>query len=551
MSIRDDMVQKVLGNPGKYSIQQLQAAMKSGSLPAYVVVPIIQDKVQQQKQMQAAMQQQQPPQSTIAEQVMQEAAQMGGGVEQLPSNLPQEYAEGGIVAFGDGGEVERYQNTGLVESEEQRRAREAYEEANPFLRLRKKKKLTDEEAAALAAGETEQQRYYGRPDTSLTDAASAFGRGLRALIPGAGEAAIPSGMEAEMGGGYQAPPVDTSLPTSLTRPDIMTGRSAPPAAGPGAAGPGAAPAGFTPAAYRGPSMLDQTNKLLYGTETEPGFVARSTARQAAKEEEAKRLRGLITGQAYEGLEKALQKEEEGRGVEKDQAKYMAIFKAGLAMMAGTSPNAFENIGKGAMVGVEDYQKAASDIKKAQKEHQRMMAQIEQARRAEKRGDVEQQLNALEKKTEYEERRDQFVMNALSTAGGKDADRLFETWKLNTEGGFRMGAARLGAESRENAALMRLLLGGGAGEKGAMTAKQRGDTIRELRNSKEALDYRKQLIKRFGSNSESTPQFQDAFNEFVNQLYEKDYGRRGVAPATSGVGLSQEDIDLIRKNLGQK
>jgi len=134
MSIRDDMIQKVLGNPGKYSIQQLQAAMQSGTLPAYVVVPIIQDKVQQQKQMQAAMQQQQPPQSTVAEQVMQEAAQMGGGVEQLPSNLPQEYAEGGIVAFGDGGEVERYQNTGLVESEEQRRAREAYRAANPFLR---------------------------------------------------------------------------------------------------------------------------------------------------------------------------------------------------------------------------------------------------------------------------------------------------------------------------------------------------------------------------------------------------------------------------------
>ena len=104
MSIRDNMIQQVLGNPGKYSIQQLEAAMKSGSLPAYVVVPIIQDKVQQQKQMQAAMaMQQQPPQSTVAEQVMQEAGQMGGGVEQLPSNLPQEYAGGGIVAFSPGG----------------------------------------------------------------------------------------------------------------------------------------------------------------------------------------------------------------------------------------------------------------------------------------------------------------------------------------------------------------------------------------------------------------------------------------------------------------
>jgi hypothetical protein len=50
---------------------------------------------------------------------MQQAAQESQGVEALPSNLPQSYAGGGIIAFEGGGEVERYQNKGLVSDDEQ------------------------------------------------------------------------------------------------------------------------------------------------------------------------------------------------------------------------------------------------------------------------------------------------------------------------------------------------------------------------------------------------------------------------------------------------
>jgi hypothetical protein len=66
--------------------------------------------------MQQGAQGQQAPQPPIAQQVMQQAAQtdQSQGLEALPSNLPQEYAGGGIIAFEEGGEVERYQNTGLV-----------------------------------------------------------------------------------------------------------------------------------------------------------------------------------------------------------------------------------------------------------------------------------------------------------------------------------------------------------------------------------------------------------------------------------------------------
>ncbi len=65
---------------------------------------------------------------------------------------------------------------------------------------------------------------------------------------------------------------------------------------------------------------------------------------------------------------------------------MAIFKAGLAMMAGASPRALENIGKGAMAGLEEYSGAIKDMKKAAKERQKALADIENARRAEDRDD---------------------------------------------------------------------------------------------------------------------------------------------------------------------
>jgi tetratricopeptide (TPR) repeat protein len=92
-------------------------------------------------------------------------------------------------------------------------------------------------------------------------------------------------------------------------------------------------------------------------------------------------------EAYKGYEERLKKEETGAGKEKEDAQGMAIFKAGLAMMAGSSPNAFENIGKGALAGVEDYQGALKDLKKAARERDKAFADIENARLAYKRDDL--------------------------------------------------------------------------------------------------------------------------------------------------------------------
>ena len=99
----------------KLSVAQLQKAIKDGTLPAYVGIPLLQDKMQQQKEAQSSAQGQQPQQPPIAEQVMQEAAASEmpqqapmapaapQGIDTAPSNLPaQGMAGGGIVAFADG-----------------------------------------------------------------------------------------------------------------------------------------------------------------------------------------------------------------------------------------------------------------------------------------------------------------------------------------------------------------------------------------------------------------------------------------------------------------
>jgi soluble lytic murein transglycosylase-like protein len=89
----------------KLSVDQLKTALQNGTLPPYIGIPLLQDKVKQTQMMQTAQAGQQPQQPPIAEQVMAQANQVAG-VDQLPSNLPtgQEpaYAAGGIVAFAEG-----------------------------------------------------------------------------------------------------------------------------------------------------------------------------------------------------------------------------------------------------------------------------------------------------------------------------------------------------------------------------------------------------------------------------------------------------------------
>jgi hypothetical protein len=187
--------------------------------------------------------------------------------------------------------------------------------------------------------------------------------------------------------------------------------------------------------------------------------------QAAVDAARKRQsEGKPEGAAYSKYEELLNREEAGAAKEKDEAQGVAIFKAGLAMMAGSSRNAFENIGKGAMAGLEEYSGAMKDMKRAAKERQKALADIDNARRAEARDDWKAAQTFEEKADARLSKAREFGVKSIMDITGKDAEiasKIYATQveqqgalqRTNIQAGATLQAARLGQENREQRLLL--------------------------------------------------------------------------------------------------
>jgi hypothetical protein len=127
------------------------------------------------------------------------------------------------------------------------------------------------------------------------------------------------------------------------------------------------------------------------------------------------------GPAYAGYEKLLQKEELQDATDKEKSGLMSLMKGFLAMAAGESPNAATNIAKGAMVGLGDYGDALKEFKKAAKERNKAMADIENARRAEAKGDFKDQRTFEDRAAERIAASDDRFTGLISQITGKEAD----------------------------------------------------------------------------------------------------------------------------------
>jgi hypothetical protein len=137
--------------------------------------------------------------------------------------------------------------------------------------------------------------------------------------------------------------------------------------------------------------------------TTPGAPAGGPApTQAAVQEDdfgaiLKRIEGAMPeGKAMEGLEKEIQASREARKAEKTQAGWMSLATAGLNIAAGTSPFALVNLGKGLAEGLKSYADELKDQKKLDREDKKLLADIEKARRDEKRGNVTAAIASYEK-----------------------------------------------------------------------------------------------------------------------------------------------------------
>jgi hypothetical protein len=161
------------------------------------------------------------------------------------------------------------------------------------------------------------------------------------------------------------------------------------------------------------------------------------------------------GPAYAGYEKLLQKEELQDATDKEKSGLMSLMKGFLAMAAGESPNAATNIAKGAMVGLGDYGDALKEFKKAAKERNKAMADIENARRAESRDDLKSQQSYEEKADTRMAESDRHFTNAVTQITGKKgeiASGIYKDMVNNAEATKRLMYSEAAQTARTNATL---------------------------------------------------------------------------------------------------
>jgi len=519
------IAQKILANPAKYSIAQLQQGVENGVLPAYIAIPLIQEKVQEEKERQMAQAMQQGPQDQqqqmpLAQAVMQEAR----GLSTLSTNLPQSYAGGGIVAFADGGDVERYQSKGLVDPAnmtQEERDRQAMMET-----LRKMK------AAGMDIGTLPVRGVAGAAESVITRPLRALGVPIPYLpesFYGGDRSSMTPYMDQLRANEPQAAPAPAAAPIAppVAQQKPPVDQVKPPQRTASTGTPAGGISDLSSAAPK--SNLAGTTKTLMDE-----FTARDEARDLARDRAIKEAEGKVTGKAFEGLEASLRKEAEEAGANKNQAKYMSMFKAGLAMMAGTSRNAFENIGKGALVGAEDYQAAVKDLKKAQKENERQLAYIEQARRAEDIGNRDRAIDRLDKASTAASNRDKFGVSAIMNATGKDADNATEIWKATTQAQTSRDVARIGAGATLGAAAMR------ANQREGITPYQLARLRQDAEKQVDPNAIRAQLVQQLKLSKPPKPGADPTFEQRFQQAYEAaimDRVNRSLGtPGSSGAGF---------------
>lgn len=156
------------------------------------------------------------------------------------------------------------------------------------------------------------------------------------------------------------------------------------------------------------------------------------------------------GPAFANYEKMLQKEELQDATDKEKSGLMSLMKGFLAMAAGESPNAATNIAKGAMVGMGDYGDALKEFKKAAKERTKAMADIENARRAEAKGDFKDTQMYTDRANErLADSADRFT-GLISQITGKEAEvatNLFNNMTNNAEETSRLMVKERGLNAR--------------------------------------------------------------------------------------------------------
>ena len=335
----------------RLSIPQLEEALSNRTIPAYIGVPLLEEKVQMKERMMAAQAgMAQPPQMTIEEEVIARANQAEQGIDQLPVEMPEyespEYATGGIVALA-GGDVIRAYN-GLPE--------EMYEDASP------RRGIFPSIGDYFQGGfynELEQLKRLGYTDAQISQMTpqqrAEVSRVTRSYVPERTPVAQDQGIAPDL------------TPTNVAA-EQPTASPPPPDTGIAPPETPAAPMGAPQVAV--PSLIGRAEQLygaLYGDQKPETPKQKSEYLNQAQEFFTQA--GVDLNLASKQAEEIARQKADLEG-DRREAKKFGVISAGLAILAGDpASSAIENIGKGLGKGMEQYTSAIKDIKKTEREMQ--------------------------------------------------------------------------------------------------------------------------------------------------------------------------------------
>jgi hypothetical protein len=161
--------------------------------------------------------------------------------------------------------------------------------------------------------------------------------------------------------------------------------------------------------------------------------------------------------------------------EEDKAPWMALMQAGLATMAGTSPNAFANIGEGASKGLTSYGESKKGLAARADKLDELRGRMEDAQRAEKLAATTFGFNSVEHKQAANDARDVAKQAAKLSAGIHGDENKLGYEKIAAEREGQRLTAGSAAASLAERKQYHDSLGGKGGLKG-MTANQLADTL---------------------------------------------------------------------------
>jgi hypothetical protein len=415
----------------KMSDQQMQGVMGLASVTDLAKMQIAHKLAQNNQIRQAAQQAQaqaqagQQPQTSIAEEAMM---QMGVGGLDVPEDTFNA-AGGGIVAFANRGEVPG-PSTSLRDLEN--RAGIPYGTESEFEKRRKKleeeakARSTREKKAAERAKEDKLLPNGGKSDTVLPTTPTT------AAIPAAPQ--LPKELQT-VGG----------IAGLMTNPEI------------------------------------EANRATSDTMDEAAAQGDVIAAQQAEEQYIKDQAALgVRGKEREESLRAQQDELKGK---EDKNFNMALIEAGLAMMSGNSANAFENIGKGALVGTKTFKEGEEKLQARKDKLNESLYALEDARFSDKKVDAET-LRGLKRDVANAKTGVQKVMAANFRNTKVDAPAgvlksAVETYSANTMAVYNQDSANRRQAMSDSAAMDRVTVGKMGLTKEAEALLQQGNQIAQM------------------------------------------------------------------------